>query len=264
MRSLELPAEDAGRVTVHVLRPPEPELLELGRVAPDHAREVHHLGQAEHPVPAHQRLEVAGRERTPRRLEGGRGHARRGHEEDLELKARRGVVQPVDAVGAEHVRDLVRVGDDRGGAEREHEPCELVDEQLHRLEVHVRVDEARDDVSARRVDRLAALVRSDAGDRPVHDRDVGLEPLAREDGEHPPAAHDEVGGLVAPGDRESALELRRHAGQATCPSREDELALSREFLSSNRSWSPHRETALRPRPPVSAWTPPPVRRILAR
>jgi hypothetical protein len=52
------------------------------------------------------------------------------------------VEQPVDAVGAEHVRDLVRVGDDGGRAERQHEPRELVDEQLRRLEVHVRVDEA--------------------------------------------------------------------------------------------------------------------------
>ena len=44
---------------------------------------------------------------------------------------------------AEHVRDLVRVGDDGRRPERQHEARELVDEQLHRLEVHVRVDEAR-------------------------------------------------------------------------------------------------------------------------
>ena len=53
----------------------------------------------------------------------------------------RRVEQPVDAVDAEHVRDLVRVGDDGGRPEREHEPRELVDEQLHRLEMHVGVDE---------------------------------------------------------------------------------------------------------------------------
>ena len=152
---LELLAEDAGRVTVDVLGALERELLELGRVAGDHAREVHHLGEPEHAAPAHQRLEVARRERPPRRLERGRGDAGRRHEEDLELEARRRVVQPVDAVRAEHVRDLVRVGDDRRRAEREHEPRELVDEQLHRLEVHVRVDEARARRSARRVDRLA-------------------------------------------------------------------------------------------------------------
>ena len=65
------------------------------------------------------------------------------------------VEQPVHAVDAEDVRDLVRVGDDGGRPEREDEPRELVDQQLHRLEVHVRVDEARDDVAPRRVERLA-------------------------------------------------------------------------------------------------------------
>ena len=62
------------------------------------------------------------------------------------------------AVGAEHVRDLVRVGDDGSRAEREHEPRELVRQQLRRLEVHVRVDEARHDETPGRVDDLAAVV----------------------------------------------------------------------------------------------------------
>ena len=90
-----------------------------------------------------------------RRLEARRGHARRGHEVDVERESAADVEQPVHAVGAEHVRDLVRVGDDGRRAERQHEPRELVDEQLRRLEVHVRVDEAGDDVAAGRVERLA-------------------------------------------------------------------------------------------------------------
>ena len=115
-------------------------------------------------------------------------------------------MQPVDAVGAEHVRDLVRIGDDRRRAQRQHEPRELVDEQLHRLEVHVRVDEARDDVATARVDCLASFVRAEPGDEAVDDRHVGVEPLAREDGEHAPAADDEVGRLVAAGDGEATCE----------------------------------------------------------
>ena len=78
-----------------------------------------------------------------------RGHARRRHEVDVERQPGRRVEQPVHAVGAEHVRDLVRVGDDGRRPERQHEPRELVDEQLRRLEVHVRVDEARARPSAR-------------------------------------------------------------------------------------------------------------------
>ena len=58
------------------------------------------------------------------------------------------VGEPVDAVRAEDVGDLVRVGDDGRGPEREDEARELVHEQLRRLEVHVRVDEAGDDVLA--------------------------------------------------------------------------------------------------------------------
>jgi hypothetical protein len=113
----------------------------------------------------------------------------------------------VHAVGAEHVRDLVRIGHDRGRAEREHEPRELVHEQLRRLQVQVCVDEARNDVATRRVHCLAALVLAEPGDPAVHDRHVGLEPLAREDREHAAAAHDEVGGLVSTGDGETAGEV---------------------------------------------------------
>jgi hypothetical protein len=54
----------------------------------------------------------------------------------------------VHAVGAEHVGDLVRIRDDRGRPERQDEPRELVRQQLRRFQVHVRVDEAGDDVAA--------------------------------------------------------------------------------------------------------------------
>ena len=60
------------------------------------------------------------------------------------------------------------------------------------------------DVAARRVERLRALVVAEAGDVAVDDRDVGVEPLAREDREDAAAADDEVGGLVAARDREPA------------------------------------------------------------
>ena len=52
------------------------------------------------------------------------------------------------AVGAEDVRELVRVEDDRGRAEGKHEPGEFVRQQLRGLKVHVRVDEARNDVAS--------------------------------------------------------------------------------------------------------------------
>ena len=153
-----------------------------------------------------------GRELAARRLEARRGHARRGHEVDVERQLRGLVEQPVHAVGAEHVRDLVRVGDDRGRAERQHEPGELVDQELRRLDVQVRVDEPGDEVAPGGVDRLDALVGAEPGDDAVDDRDVGLEPLAGEDAEDTAAADHEVGRLVASRDRESSSEIdRRHA-----------------------------------------------------
>ena len=57
------------------------------------------------------------------------------------------------AVDAENVRDLVRIGDDGGRPQRKHEPSELVDHELRRLEVDVRVDEAGHDEAAGCVQR---------------------------------------------------------------------------------------------------------------
>ena len=111
------------------------------------------------------------------------------------------------AVDAEDVRDLVRVGDHGRRPERQHEPRELVDEQLHRLEVHVRVDEAGHDAAAAGVDHLAPLVAAETRDDAVGDRDVHLQPLAREDREHAASADDEIGGLVPAGDGEAAAQI---------------------------------------------------------
>ena len=115
------------------------------------------------------------------------------------------------AVRAEHVGELVRVGDDGRGAEREDESRELVRKELRRLEVHVRVDEAGDDEPPGRVECLQPLVLAEARDEAVDDRDVGLEPLLREDREDLSAADDEVGGLVASRDREPASQRLHRA-----------------------------------------------------
>ncbi len=83
---LELLPEDSGGVPVGVLGAFERELRELGRRSCDDAREVHHLREPQHASPPHQGLEVARPERAPWRLERRRGHARRRHEEDVELE----------------------------------------------------------------------------------------------------------------------------------------------------------------------------------
>ena len=110
------------------------------------------------------------------------------------------------AVDAEDVRDLVRIGHDGRRPEREHEARELVDEELDRLEVHVSVDEARDDEPARRVDHLVAVVRAETGDHTVGDGDIAVEPFPGEHRQHPAASDDEVGGLVAAGNRDRSFK----------------------------------------------------------
>ena len=109
---LQVAPHEPGCVAVDVLRTLDRELRELSLRAGDDAREVHHLAETEDPSPPHQRLEIARRQSAAWRLEGRGGHARRRHEVDVELEIRRRVEEPVHAVDAEDVRDLVRVGDD--------------------------------------------------------------------------------------------------------------------------------------------------------
>ena len=208
---VQLRPENAGRMTVDVAS--ERQLCELGRRARDDAGEVHHLGEPQHPVPVEQPLEVADRQLAPRRLERRRRNARRRHEVGVERDPVARVDEPVHAVATQHVRDLVGVRDDGRRPERQHEPRELVDEELRRLEMDVRVDEAGDDVAPLGVERLDGLVGPDACDDAVHDRDVPVrQPLAREGGENPTPVDHEVGRLVAAGDGEPSRQRGHRAG----------------------------------------------------
>ena len=73
----------------------------------------------------------------------------------------------------------------------------------------MRVDEARDDVGPVRIEDLRAFVGAEPGDDPVADRDVDVEPLAREDAEDAAAADDQVGGLVPPRDGKPTRQITR-------------------------------------------------------
>ena len=75
--------------------------------------------------------------------------------------------------------------------------------------MHVRVDEPRHDVRAVGVQRLDALVGAEPGDDAVADRDVDVEPLAREDAEDAPAADDEIRGLVTARNGQPTAQITR-------------------------------------------------------
>jgi len=123
-----------------------------------------------------------------------------GHHVDIEGQVGAAIEQPVDAVGAEHVGDLVRVGHDRRGAMGQDGPSELVDRQLGGLDMHVRVDEPGHEVGAGDVLTLTALIAPKPDDVAVLDGDVDVEPLLGEYGEHLSARQHEVGRLVTPRD----------------------------------------------------------------
>ena len=73
------------------------------------------------------------------------------------------------------------------------------------------VDEARQQDQVRDVEPFGSLVaRTDAGNVLADDRDVGLEELAREHGQHPTAGKHQVRGLVAAGDGDPADEIALH------------------------------------------------------
>ena len=79
------------------------------------------------------------------------------------------------------------------------------------LRTYVGVDEAGHHPAAVGVEHLPAFVLAQAGDVPVADGDVRLEPLPREDRQHPPAANDEIGRLGTPGDGDTASQLLGHS-----------------------------------------------------
>ena len=140
---VQRPADHAGRVAVGMRGAGHAQPRQHVGRAGDDAGEVHHLGHAERPRVAQDRLHVGRLERAHGRLEVARRHARRRHHEHVERQALGRLEHPLDALAAEHVRDLVRIGDHRRGAVRNHAAGELGGRQLRRLDVHVRVDEAR-------------------------------------------------------------------------------------------------------------------------
>ncbi len=121
-----------------------------------------------------ERLQVGGLEPRTRRLHVGGRHAGRGHDEDAQRQPFAGIEHIADPGDTEHIRDLVRVGDGRRRSAGHNGSGELGHGHHARLDVHVRIDEARADVLALEVDRLPGLVVAEPGDAPFIDGDVGV------------------------------------------------------------------------------------------
>ena len=123
----------------------------------------------------------------------------------------------MDAVRAERIGELVRVAHDRRRPARDQQPRQLADHQLGRLDVHVRVDEPGGEPAPAPVDARPAVVRPDAGEPPVGDRDVALEPLPREGAEDLSALDDDVRLHLATSDGQQprGREVVEHPGDSS-------------------------------------------------
>ena len=150
-------AGHARRVPVDVRRDHPREHV---RIARDDAREVHHLGHAER---ARMAQDLRASRPGPSGPQGDSKSDAGTHDGAItNTSSGSPSVAPSSqshALDAGHVGDLVRVADDRGRAARHDRARELRGGQLRRLEVHVRVDEARHEVAPRGVDPLAARRR---------------------------------------------------------------------------------------------------------
>ena len=173
------------------------QLREHGRVGADHAREVHHLGEPQHPGARLERGEVDRVERGARALHVGRRHAGGGHHEHRHRRALGALEHEADALEPEHVGDLVRVGDHRRRAARHHRARELRRRHHGALDVDVGVEQTRGQVGAAEVD-VARRVGADADDA-AGDRDLGRVDLAGEDVDQLEVGEQELGGLGAAG-----------------------------------------------------------------
>jgi len=116
-------------------------------VVVDDARVVHHLREVIDVGRGHQFLNVVGINGEARRLEIRRRHTARRTEKELERHFPSVVNHVADAFFAQHIGDFVRVADGGHRAVNRSQPSKFRRHEHRALDVHMRIDEARHDVS---------------------------------------------------------------------------------------------------------------------
>jgi len=204
---IEGPSRKQRRMAIAEAIGKKKDLLQYVREAGRGARVVHHLGQAENPFFVLEGGKVGGAQFRTGSLQGGRGNAGGHHEEEIHGKSARGAQHPADAVGAQHVRNLVGIGDDRRRPVGQRRPRQFRGRQHAAFDVEVPVDKAGTDKSARSIDDLASLVPAEADDPSAGNRNVGFEDLLGEDIEDAAAADDEFRRNFPAGRLQAPLKL---------------------------------------------------------
>jgi len=168
---IEPPASESRSMAVH--RPPG-ECVELGvdlRIAEHRSRNVHHLGQPQHPRLAGQGCEI-------RRRQTGAGGRKIGgrytgwcHDQHVEREVGGGGEHPAHAVKTRNVGNLVRVAHHRRGPTRDDRARELGRDHHAALQVNMGVNQTRQQQSTAEINPLPGVAGLTHGSNDaVHDR----------------------------------------------------------------------------------------------
>ena len=168
---------------------------------------VHHLAQTDDAGPCHRLGHVIGADlETGGFKTGGGWRAGRHLREYVDGLHQRLVMHHPHAAQAKNIGNLMRVGEHRRRAMRDHGGGEFGRRQHPAFDMHVTIAEARDQVTASRLDHLGiradamAGVRADIGETPGGDGDLPVQHLARLHIDQFAATDDHVGRAAACGD----------------------------------------------------------------
>jgi hypothetical protein len=162
-------------------------------IGAQHTGIVHHFRQPQDAFLFHEGPQVVGRQPGARGFHSGGRHAGGEHEKDVDRLALACGEHVPDSFDAQHVGDLVRVGDHGGGAARCNRAGEPGDSGHGTLDVDVGVDESRGHDAAVEGDGLAGPVGADADDGPILDGDVARHGLTGKNVEDAAAFEQQIG-----------------------------------------------------------------------
>ena len=156
-------------------------------VAIDDTDIVHHFRQAKNSRVVIQVIDGLIIQRAAAFIQRRGGHAAGQHKVDIHRQALGGLQHIADAIHSHDIGDLVRIGDDSGGAVADDRSGKLGRGNQAAFQVDVGIDEAGADKAAGDIHLFAAVVAADAGDETIGNSDIPMAEVIAE--------HIEIGGV---------------------------------------------------------------------
>lgn len=151
------------------------QFFEHGIVRPDDPGEVHEFTETENLRAGKRFAHILRIDGGTRVLEGRDGHAGRQHPFHVEGGGFGGADHIIHPRKSADIRNLVRIGNDGGGAVGHDQTAEFFGGGVGRFDVDVAVDETGGGISAFGIDDMFAVIGSDACDETAADGDVALD-----------------------------------------------------------------------------------------